>query len=146
LTRRVGRNKFALSAEDQAATKRLLMKKSRNRFVLVFVVTALAVGLVAANPSVAQASNWYNYYTAPSGGTPPAVWHSISTALDYNGARTETYQEPGATAYVTVTGIGSANGPQTVTVTFAYRQVDAKCKWFWYGHSNKGPLICDLRY
>jgi hypothetical protein len=123
------------------------MKVRRKKVLLATSSIAFAFGLVLTFPATAQASSYQNWYTAPSTGTPQDVWKEDITPGTYNGSRVATYQDPAASAFVKVVGVGGANAPETVLVTFASRAgIDTYCKWSWYGKNYKGILKCDLRY
>jgi hypothetical protein len=126
------------------------MVEQRPSFQILRSKSALAAGglvvfgaMVLGSPLVANGSS--SYFTwFQSSSTPQNVWHSITTGATYNGATVES----GYTAYaadVSINGVVST-AIGTVRVSFAYKQVVAKCQWRYPLTPYSDTLTCRLSY
>ena len=111
----------------------------------VGIIGAIVAAIVAV-PISAQATVWWNFYTAPAAGVPVNQHHSVSSGATYNKARTTTLNDLSDTAYISVSGIGTSSAGYQVVMSFAYQRVNASCWWDWYGGYGNGALKCDLGY
>lgn len=125
-------------------TKRLTRIRAA---VTSFAATAAVIALVTAAPASAQAVNWYTYKSSSTATV--RTWYSVTTGAQYNRARTTTFYDAQATAFVSVAGIGSSSAGSQVDMSWAtYQAVTASCKWDGVMISNgaTGLLNCYLGY
>jgi hypothetical protein len=126
----------------------LLSHRSRTvALAALFVeLSLMCLGAITASP--ASAANSYTWFSVPAGnGTPRDVWHSVTTGAQYNRAKVTTYGTDQATAWVSISGLGTSRAPSVVQTSFSYRKVTAKCLWNTPTTTiGRGPLVCHLGY
>lgn len=123
-------------------------RRAREWWIPASCAAAIVAALVLSAPASAQALTWWTYKSSQSATV--RSWYSVSTGAQYNQARTTTFNDASATAYVKIAGIGTSAAPgPTVSMSWGYyRTVTASCMWDGLGIWNgaQGILTCQLGY